>query len=122
MGHYFIPEFWQLNKKPFWERIVHAALYMPGVGLMVSVVGLHCKDPSFKSCSAVELIPGGFDSAYHPSEVSKKEYQLAGILSRSGDPSRIVPNSPGDCLGSTDALHRVWSHWMDGIVGSSGVC
>ena len=35
--------------------------------------------------------------------------QLAGILCRSGDPSRIVPNSQGDCLRSTNALHRVWS-------------
>ena len=31
-----------------------------------------------------------------------------------GDPSRIASNSQGDCLGSTNALHRVWSQWMDG--------
>ena len=29
------------------------------------------------------------------------------FLCRSGDPSRIVPNSQGDCQGSTNALHRV---------------
>ena len=43
----------------------------------------------------------------------QNECQLAGILCRSGDPSKIVPNSPGDCLGSTNALHRVWCQWMD---------
>uniref|UniRef100_A0A8C4WQ26 Uncharacterized protein n=1 Tax=Eptatretus burgeri TaxID=7764 RepID=A0A8C4WQ26_EPTBU len=43
--------------------------------------------------------------------------QLAGILCRRGDPSRIVPNRQGDCLGSTNALHRVWSQWMDGWEG-----
>ena len=45
--------------------------HMPGVGLMVRVVGLGSLDPEFKSHSAVELIPGGVDSACHPSEVSK---------------------------------------------------
>ena len=53
---------------------------MPGVGLMVRVVGLGSEDPEFKFHSAVELIPGGVDSACHPSEVSKNECQLAGIL------------------------------------------
>ena len=36
---------------------------MPGVGLMVRVVGLGSSDPEFKSCLAAELIPGGVDSA-----------------------------------------------------------
>ena len=49
---------------------------MPGVGLMVRVVGLGSNDPEFKSCSAVELIPGGVDSACHPSEVSKMSASL----------------------------------------------
>ena len=44
---------------------------MAGVGLMVRVVGLGSYDPEFKSPSAVELIPGGVDSACHPSEVDK---------------------------------------------------
>ena len=44
---------------------------MPGVDLMVKVVGLGSYDPEFKSHLAVELIPGGVDSASHPSEVSK---------------------------------------------------
>ena len=49
---------------------------MPGVGLMVRVVGLGSPGPEFKSCSAVELIPGGVDSAYHPSEVGKMSTRL----------------------------------------------
>ena len=44
---------------------------MPGVGLMVSVAGFGSSDPEFKSHSAVELIPGGVNSACHPSEVGK---------------------------------------------------
>ena len=32
---------------------------MPGVVLMVMVVGLGSQGPEFKSCSPVELIPGG---------------------------------------------------------------
>ena len=87
---------------------------MPGVGLMVREAGLGSQGPEFKSRSAVELIPGRVDSAGHPSEFRKNVCQLAGILRRSGDPSRIVPNSQGDCLGSTNALHRVWFQWMDG--------
>ena len=44
---------------------------VPGVCLMVRVVGLGSEGPEFKSRSAVELIPGGVDSACHPSEVGK---------------------------------------------------
>ena len=44
---------------------------MPGVGLMFMVVGLGSEDPEFKSCLAVELVPGGVDSACHSSEVGK---------------------------------------------------
>ena len=84
-----------------------------GVGLMVRVVGLGSEDPEFKSRSAVELIPGGVDSACHPSEVGKMSASML-LYRRSGDPSRIVSNSQGDCLGSTDALYRIWSQWMDG--------
>ena len=84
------------------------------VGLMVRVVGLGSYDPEFKPHVAVELIPGGVDSACHPSEVSKDEYQHAGRLCWSGGPSMIVSNSQGDYFGSTNALHRVWSRWMDG--------
>ena len=49
---------------------------MPGVGLMVRVVGLGSEDPEFKSPLAVELIPGGVDSACHPSEVSRMSASL----------------------------------------------
>ena len=38
---------------------------------MVWVVGFGSKGPEFKSCSAVELIPGGVHSACNPSEVGK---------------------------------------------------
>ena len=38
---------------------------------MVRVVGLESLGPEFKSCLAVELIPGGVDSACQPSEVGK---------------------------------------------------
>ena len=77
---------------------------MPGVGLMAGVVGLGSQGPEFKSCLVVEFIPGGVDSACHLSEVGKNEYQLVDILCWSGDLSRIMPNSPGDCLGSINAL------------------
>ena len=46
-------------------------LYMPGVVLMARVVDLESEGPEFKSHLAVELIPGGVDSAFHPSEVGK---------------------------------------------------
>ena len=73
---------------------------MSGVGLMVRVVRLESSDPDFKSHSAVEIIPGRFDSACHPNEVGKMSASmLAGILCRSGDLSRIVSKSQGDCLG-----------------------
>ena len=50
--------------------------HMPGVGLMVRVVGLGSKNPDFKSPSAVELLPGGVGSARHPSEVGKMSASL----------------------------------------------
>ena len=61
---------------------------MPVVGLMVRVVGLGSEDPEFKSQSAVELIPGGVDSAWHPSEVEKMSASLlvycCGVATRPG--------------------------------------
>ena len=44
--------------------------------LMVRVVGLGSEGPEFKLCSAVELIPGGVNSACHPSEVGKMSASL----------------------------------------------
>jgi len=44
---------------------------MPGVDLMIKVAGFGSLGPEFKSCSSVELIPGGVNSACHPSEVGK---------------------------------------------------
>ena len=61
---------------------------MPGVGLMVRVVGLGSKDPEFKFHSAVELLPGGVDSTCHPSEVGKMNANLlvscVGVATRPG--------------------------------------
>ena len=45
---------------------------MPGVCLMVWVVGLGTYDPEFKSYLAVELIPGGVDSTCHPVRVATR--------------------------------------------------
>jgi len=63
--------------------IPSVSLGMPDVGLMVRVVGLGSYGPEFKSCLAVELIPGGVDSACHPSEVGKMTTSLLGWLSHS---------------------------------------
>ena len=61
---------------------------MPGVGLMVRVVGLGSYDPEFKSHLAVELIPGGVNSSCHPSEVGKMSASLlvscVGVATRPG--------------------------------------
>ena len=57
---------------------------------MVRVVGLGYLDPEFKSCAAVELIPGGVDSACHPSEVGKMSATL--LVSYVG-----VTTHPGLC-------------------------
>ena len=44
--------------------------------LIVRVVGLGSLGPEFKSHSAVKLIPGGVDSACHPSMVGKMSASL----------------------------------------------
>ena len=62
--------------------------YMPVGGLTVWVVGLGSSDPESKSCSAVELIPGGVDSACQPSEVGKMSASMlvscVGVATRPG--------------------------------------
>ena len=63
---------------------------MPGVGLMVWVVGLGPQNPEFKSPSAVELMPGGVNSACHHSEVGKMSASL--LVSYVG-----VATPPGLC-------------------------
>ena len=61
---------------------------MPGVGLMLRVVGFRSLDPEVKSRSAVELIPGGVNSACHPSEVGKMTASMlvycVGVTTRPG--------------------------------------
>ena len=49
---------------------------MPGVVSMVRVVGLGSSDPELKPHLAVELIPGGVDSACHPSTVGKMSVSM----------------------------------------------
>ena len=52
---------------------------------MVRVVSLGSEHPEFKSHTAVELIPGGVDSACHP-EVGKMSFSLlvscVGVVTR----------------------------------------
>ena len=61
---------------------------MLGVGFMVRLVGLGSKDPEFESHLAVELITGGVDSAYLPSEVGKMTTSMlvscVGVVTRPG--------------------------------------
>ena len=61
---------------------------MPGVGLMDWVAGFGSQGPEFKSRSAVELIPGGVNSACHPSEVGKMSASMlifcVGVATRPG--------------------------------------
>ena len=63
---------------------------MPGVGVMVMMVGLRSEDPEFKSHLDVELISGGVDSACHPSEVGKMSTSLLASCVR-------VATRPGLC-------------------------
>ena len=56
--------------------VQHVVYVMPGIGLMVRVVGLGSYDPEFKSPLAVELIPGEVDSACHPSKFGKMNASL----------------------------------------------
>ena len=52
-------------------KLITPHICMPGVGLMVRVVGFVSEGPEFKSHSAVELILGGVNLTCHPSEVGK---------------------------------------------------
>ena len=55
---------------------------------MVRVVGIGSLSPEFKSCSAVELIPGVVNSACHPSEFAKMSASMmvycVGVATHSG--------------------------------------
>ena len=61
---------------------------MLGVGLMVRVAGFGSSGPELKSRSAVELIPGGVNSACPPSEVGKMSASMlvycVGVATRPG--------------------------------------
>ena len=81
--------------------IRYLAICMPGVSLMVWVVGFGSQGPEFKSCSAVELIPGGVNSACHPSEVIKMSASMlvycVGVVTRPG----LCPTSNRSGSGSS---------------------
>ena len=86
-----IPTSWTvwLNGNVKWALYyIHIMMCMPGVGLMVWVVGLGSSDPEFKSHMAVELIPGGVNSACHPPEVGKMSASMlvycVGVATRPG--------------------------------------
>ena len=96
-----------------WEYYNKRTAVMLGVGFMVRVVGLGSQDPEFKSHLDVELIPGGVDSACHPSEIGKMSASLL-MSCHSGDPSRIVPRRLlGQHLCSAEYGPN---GWMDGTL------
>ena len=68
------------------DGVAGFGLVLPGVGLMVTVVGLGSQDPEFKCSFTVELITGGVDPACHPSEVGKMSVSLlvscVGVVTR----------------------------------------
>ena len=92
---------------------------MLGVGLMVLVVGLGSSDPELKSHLAVELIPGGVDSACRPSEVSKMSASFlvscVGVATRPG----LCPIADGGYLctypnGGSLHTYPVGGSWLRG--------
>ena len=93
---------------------------MPGVGLMVRVVGLGSYDPEFKSHSAFELIPGGVDSACHPSEVRKMSASMVvycvGVVTRPG----LCPIAKESATAAPMLCKEYGPNgWMDGVAGGS---
>ena len=87
---------------------------------MVRVVGLGSEDPDFKSPLAVELIPGGVDSACNPSEVGKMSASLLvscagvvtcpGLCPRAKETAQAAPTlcteyGPNGCMGGHIAHH-----------------
>ena len=93
---------------------------MPGVGLMIRVVGFGSKGPEFKSRSAVELIQGGVNSACHPSEVGKMSAGLlvscVGVVTcpglcpiaketASGAPTLCAEYGPNGCMDGTSMVY-----------------
>ena len=70
---------------------------MPGVCLMCRVVGLGSSDPEFKSPSFVELIPGGVDSACHPSVVTMSASSLVSCVGVTTRP-RLCPTDKETAL------------------------
>ena len=88
---------------------------MPGVGFMVGVVGLGYENPEFKSHSAVELIPGGVDSARHPTEVGKMSASLlvscVGVETRPGLCPRAKETASAAPTLCTEYGPNGWDGW-----------
>jgi len=88
MSNQFKLEYVLRNNGSKFEKKHRTYPLMPGVGLMVRVVGLGSSSPELKSRSAVELIPGGVNSACHPSEVGKISASMlvycVGVATRPG--------------------------------------
>ena len=88
---------------------------MPGVGLMVRVVGLGSQDPEFKSHVAVELIPGGVDSACYPSEVGKMSASMmAQCVGVATHPGLCPLAKETDQAAPTLCTEYGSNGWMDG--------
>ena len=90
---------------------------MPGVGLMIRVMGLGSGGPEFKSRSAVELIPGGVNSTCHPSEVGKMSASLlvscVGVATRPG----LCPIAKENASAATTLCTEYGPDgWMDGAI------
>ena len=82
---------------------------------MVRVLGLGSKDPEFKSHSAVELIPGGVDSACHPSKVGQMSASLLVSFVRVVTHSGLCPIAKETASAAPTLDTEYGPHgWMDG--------
>ena len=89
--------------------------FVPDVGFMVRVLGLGSQDPEFNSHLDVQLIPGGVDSACHPSEVGKMSASVlvycVGVATRPG----LCPIAKETAEAAPTLCTEYVPHgWMDG--------
>ena len=94
-------------------------LSLPGVGLMVLVPGFGSSGPEFESRSAVELIPGGVNSACHLSEVGKISASMlvycVGVATHPG----LYPIAKETAWAAPTLCTEYGPNgWMDGICAS----
>ena len=87
---------------------------MPVVDLMVRATGLGSSCPELKSCSAVELIPGGVNSTCHPSKVRKMSASMlvscVGVRTRPG----LCPIAKETASAAPMLCTEYGPQWMDG--------